>query len=380
MLEPSTADPALFRRGTPWRVVVDLNEACNINCSYCHIDALWGPTFKTGRKLPLAAYGALVRELDQLRVLDLTLTGGEVTVMPEFLDYLEVVDQLKFTSVQVITNGILLSSSMARELKSSGIARVSISIDGLQQDHDRARGESTWRRAWQGLHNALEAGLTVNVISVLGLHNIDRWFHLPPLLKELGVRSQNLSLMCRLGRAESAEDWQGVPESRLPEVFRVVAELEAELGDQRFMIHLNDGVLRQPGWSGAPTPLHAFQDQNPGIEAVVKVDGNVMRNRIYGKERNVGNICDEQLQSIWHADRHNRKTLSSTLAMPKPSALPELYYHYAAPFSTPLSRLDNRLPSRSASMRVRNEPWGKVIFDRTTFSIMGIYLREPFTV
>lgn len=42
-------DPSVFREGNPWRVVVDLNEACNLKCSYCHIDALFGKDARDSR-------------------------------------------------------------------------------------------------------------------------------------------------------------------------------------------------------------------------------------------------------------------------------------------------------------------------------------------
>ena len=227
-------DPSVFREGNPWRVVVDLNEACNLKCSYCHIDALFGKDARNSRTLPPSLVGSLLQDADQMRVFDVTLTGGEITIMPNLMDYLESVNKLGFTSVQIITNGILLSEGLARELKDAGIGRISISIDGLEAANDKARGERVWRRAWRGMENAVSAGLDVNIISVLGKHNIDNWHELPPILKEAGVRSQNISLMCRLGRAETAEEWQGVPEDRLEEVRYTARKLQEELNDENF--------------------------------------------------------------------------------------------------------------------------------------------------
>lgn len=183
-------DPSIFREGNPWRVVVDLNEACNLKCSYCHIDALFGKDARDSRTLSPSLVDSLLQDADQMRVFDVTLTGGEITIMPNLMDYLESVNKLGFTSVQIITNGTLLSEGLARELKDAGIGRISISIDGLEAANDKARGERVWRRAWRGMENAVSAGLDVNIISVLGKHNIDNWHELPPILKEAGVRSQ----------------------------------------------------------------------------------------------------------------------------------------------------------------------------------------------
>lgn len=372
---PQAVDPALFRDGNPWRVVTDLNEACNIQCSYCHIDALFGKDARDSRTLPPALVSKLLRDADEMGVFDVTFTGGEVTTMPNFDQYLEGVRDLDFTSVQIITNGTLLSTSRAAELKEAGIQRVSISIDGPESSNDEARGKGVWRRAWRGVESSVAAGLDVNVISVLGKHNIDNWYDLPPLLKQAGVRSQNISLMCRLGRAEAADEWQGVPEDRLDEVRRCAAKLQAELNDDTFFLSINDGVMQAPGWSGEPTPIHAFQDRNPGIEAVVKVTGEVLRNRLYGAGRAIGNLAEAALSDIWRADGQRRAEMSGVVGAENVGALPSLYYHYDDD-ATDVARLTTPTTAGSSDLRVREEPWGTVTFDPATFSIVRIAPKE----
>lgn len=371
-------DPSVFREGNPWRVVVDLNEACNLQCSYCHIDALFGKEARNSRTLPPDLVGTLLHDADEMKVFDVTLTGGEITIMPNLMEYLKKVNDLEFTSVQMITNGTRLSEGMARELKDAGIRRISVSIDGPEGSNDEARGERVWRRAWKGVENAVSAGLDVNVISVLGKHNIDDWHMLPPLLKQAGVRSQNISLMCRLGRAESAEEWQGVPEERLNEVRRKASELQQELNDSNFFLTINDGVMKEPGWSNEPTPIHAFQDQNPGIEAVVKVNGDILRNRLYGINRSIGNLAIASLSEVWRQDRVRRAQLSGVVGDNNVDTLPGLYYHYDGErrdsgLIVPQSEIRR---ARTNDIRVREEPWGTVEFDRKTFAITNVTPRS----
>ncbi|HYH75519.1 MAG TPA: radical SAM protein [Candidatus Saccharimonadales bacterium] len=373
-------NPDLFRQGDPWRLVADLNELCNIQCGYCHIDALWGPAAKNARTLPPDVAGRVLEDGDRMQVFDATLTGGEITTMRNFPEYLDKISALTFTSVQIITNGTRLTPALASELKGAGVKRVSISIDGPESSNDAARGDGTWRRAWRGMENAVAAGLGVNVISVLGRHNIDDWDALSPMLKDAGVRSQNLSLMCRLGRAEQAEEWPGVPPERVREVQQKAARLKETLSDSSFALFLNDGVLQTPGWSGEPTPLHAFQDRNPGIEAVVKVDGSVLRNRLYGKGRSIGNVNEQSFAQLWRADQAQRAQLEGVVGEGNVGTLPSLYHHYeagtgqqqAVPTTTPeaVPASDNK------DLRVREEPWGTITFDPATFSITSIVARS----
>lgn len=369
-------DPSVFREGNPWRVVIDLNEVCNLKCTYCHINSLSSIKTETSRILEPKLVKSLLHDADQMKVFDITLTGGEILIMPNFVEYLEGVKNLGFSSVQLITNGVCLSKKLAQEIKKSGVRRVSISIDSLEESNDQARGNGVWKKAWKGLENAINSELTVNVISVLGSHNIDDWYKLPALLKKKGVRSQNISLMCRLGRAESSKEWLGVPANRLDEIRSKIKRLQKELNDDRFFLSFNDGVLKHPGWLGQSTPLHAFQDQNPGIEAVVKVDGTVLRNRLYGKDHTVGNLNITSLSTLWQKDKSCRNQLKKVIGTKNVGNLPNLYYHYNLIAERPrlvnehseeaeISRCDN-------DIRVREELWGKIIFDRQTFSILDI--------
>jgi hypothetical protein len=135
--------------------------------------------------------------------------------------------------------------------------------------------------------------------------------------------------------------------------------------------------MREPGWSGEPTPIHAFQDQNPGIEAVVKVNGDVLRNRLYGKDRAIGNLGSTTLSALWGEDRLRRSQLASVVGEENVESLPALYYHYEDRTSMQLSDNEQMLDKDRAALsnsdtRVREEPWGTIAFNRRTFSITDI--------
>lgn len=370
-----SVDSSLFRLGNPWRVVIDLNEICNLQCSYCHIGALNANGTLNSRVLSPELLENIIRDSDSMKVFDVTLTGGEITLLPRFEEYLKVLNGLKFSSIQMITNGTRLTPDLISRIKDTEIKRVSISIDGFEAAHDRGRGLHTWKLVWKGLENLLKAGINVNVITVLGLHNIDEWDNLSSLLKDIGVRSHNISLMCRLGRAEEATDWQGVPENRIDEVRKKINYLQKELNDDRFQVTLNDGVIRESGWEGNVVPIHVFQDQNPGIEAVVKVDGRVLRNRIYGKNNSVGNVKIDTLKTIWDRDKSNRLDLNSMIKSNVTEELPNQYFHYDGKKMNQSSFQNYQHNCSSDNLdrfRIREESWGKVEFDTETFSIINI--------
>lgn len=366
----SSSESLLVSNIAPLRLVLDINEACNIRCSYCHIDALFGGSARNSRLLPAAAVVDAIRTADQMRIFDITITGGEPTIAPTFKELIPHFGT-SFSSVQVITNGTKLTPSTVEKLADSGLARISVSIDALGRSHDLARGDGTFERAWSGLQNALSAGLIVNVITVLGSHNLHDWESLSRRLRDIGVRSHNVSLMCRLGRAESASSWQGVPQQDVSKVLRKAKELGAELNSQDFFFYFNDALSKSAGWSGEPTPIHAFQDANPGIQAVIKVDGSVIHNRIYGIGRPIGNVNTSGLSEIWRLNAESRSDLASIVGSENVGRLSELYYHFDEFSSTDSVNSALSQSSSDARVRVRDEPWGRMSFDTETFSLVG---------
>jgi len=97
-------NPPDLRSGPPWRLVIDINEACNIQCSYCHIDALYGSRAKNSRILNPATVRQTIHDADEMKVFDITITGGEPMVAPTFGDLISVFRDTTFSSTQVITN------------------------------------------------------------------------------------------------------------------------------------------------------------------------------------------------------------------------------------------------------------------------------------
>lgn len=360
-----------FREGNPWRLVIDVNEDCNISCTYCHIDAQLVGVKKNSRLMPPTIARKLIRDADRMQIFDVTITGGEPTLAPGFLDIVRAASDSEFSSVQFITNGTRITKKFAEKLSHSGIARVSISIDDLGAGNDEARGAGIGNRALVAIQNCVDVGIPVNVISVLGKHNMQSWADLSYRLKDLGVRSQNASLMCRLGRAESANNWNGVPEEEVGSVIEMGMKVQADLCDETFFFHLNTGAIQSPGWDDEPTPIHAFQDRNPGIELVTRVDGSVIRNRIYGAKRSIGSIHSSPLMSLWSEDSGSRSRLGDQAGAGQAERA-RSYYHFAQ-----FDRTDPHMVLRKErGSRSRNEPWGRVWFDPQTFCITDIEMDE----
>lgn len=295
-----------FVSSPPLRVVIDLNETCNLRCTYCHVDAIFAPNADHARTLPIEIFRQIISEVEEMQVLELTLTGGEITIMSNLEAYLESLTTLNHVSAQVITNGTTLTPKTIGRYKDANLSRLSISLDGFQESNDVQRGTGSFDRALKGIRVAVAAGIPVNVISVLSRRNWRDWEPFTRFLRDEGVSSQNMTLLCRLGRAEQAAEWEGLDQTQVGHLLSSVAALSPDLESEVFSVSLNSGALSPGQWDGHPIAIHHLQDVVPCTESVIKVNGDVVTNRLVGKRGTIGNVFEKSLHAIWRESESAR--------------------------------------------------------------------------
>ncbi|KAB1892666.1 radical SAM protein [Microbacterium oxydans] len=297
-------EASLYTRG-PLRAVIDLNETCNLKCDYCHVNAGFIPKDGVGPTLPQAHFRSILDELSEMGTFEVTLTGGEVTTMKDFHEYLDIVADYPHLTFQIITNGTLLMPKMLNHIVGSGVRRISLSLDGAEAANDKHRGQGSWTRAVRGMRAAIESGITVNIISVLTKDNFREWRSFVTDMKALGASSIDLSPMCQLGRAQSLDsaalDLQDL--QWLESGFRAYQD---DLPEKSTSVRLNLGSTRVGQWDGEPAPIHIVQDMYPGTQIVFRLSGTTTSNRIIGKSQVLGNHYTSSVREMWsssHSDR-----------------------------------------------------------------------------
>jgi MoaA/NifB/PqqE/SkfB family radical SAM enzyme/SAM-dependent methyltransferase len=144
-------------------VTLAVTNRCPYNCWHCYNAG------RSQRDVPLAVLQEVVRQLRELNVVNVTLTGGEPLLRSDLEDVARAFDEKAFLSLN--TTGAGLTQERAQALKDSGLFAVGVSLDSADPaEHDRMRGrEGAFVTAVNALEMAGKAGLYPYIIAV-GTH------------------------------------------------------------------------------------------------------------------------------------------------------------------------------------------------------------------
>jgi radical SAM protein with 4Fe4S-binding SPASM domain len=156
------------------------------------------------------------------------LSGGEPLMRPDILD-LAAYGQALGLRMLLSTNGTLVDAGLARAMRKSGLARVSLSLDGPDAaSHDSFRGLDG---AFEGLRKAaahfLEVGLPFQINSTLTAGNLHQAEALTDLSVKLGAAAHHIFLLVPVGRAENME--RPLSAEAYEEALRKLKERESRL-------------------------------------------------------------------------------------------------------------------------------------------------------
>lgn len=144
--------PRRFRPGEPFFLQWHLTAACNLRCGHCYQPGKGeggapGPDLDQARQA-LAGFRAL-RPRAPFLPARVQLAGGEPLLAPRLFEILTLI-RGEGLPMRILTNGTLVGAAEARALAAAGVAIVQVSLDGLEETHDRCRGPGAFGRALPG--------------------------------------------------------------------------------------------------------------------------------------------------------------------------------------------------------------------------------------
>jgi len=197
---------------TPYMVVWNFTNMCNLNCKHCYQDA--GPS-ATPDELTLEEKLDLVDRLANSGVKIPVLSGGEPLIHPDFFPVLErMVSKGMFAAAA--SNATTITKEVARRLKETGLNYVEISLDSVNHEkHDEFRGVAgTWQQTVEGIKNCVEAGIFTAVATVFTKNTIDEVDKMVDFTASIGAQRFIHFNFVPTGRGSGIADQDLAPEER----------------------------------------------------------------------------------------------------------------------------------------------------------------------
>ena len=124
----------LTMRRRPVLVHFEVTLRCNAHCGFCD----YWKTDASAKAHELKSYADAARFFNPMLV---TFTGGEPTLRRDLEDLVAEVDRaISLKYVTLITHGAMLTPERAQSLWDAGVNQFNISLDYLDERHDRQRG------------------------------------------------------------------------------------------------------------------------------------------------------------------------------------------------------------------------------------------------
>src|SRR5436190_8500922 len=156
---------------------ISVTDRCNFRCVYCMPKDVFGrdyPFLSHGELLTFEEIARLARIYVDLGVRKIRLTGGEPLLRKNIERLIEQLASLPGVDLTLTTNGALLAKK-ARALCAAGLARVTVSLDALDDPTFRAMNDVDFplARVLAGIEAADAAGLApikINAVIKRGMN------------------------------------------------------------------------------------------------------------------------------------------------------------------------------------------------------------------
>ena len=180
---------------------------CNLHCRHCGSDCM---AASKDVDMPLedflAALDTIPRE-ERPKNFTVVLTGGEPLLRPDIADVGRAIRR-RGLGWSMVSNGYFYDREMHRTLMGAGMGALTISLDGLEEEHDWMRGrKGSFSRAVQAIAIAAqERRINFDVVTCVNRRNLGQLQAIHDLLASLGVDQWRIFTIIPIGRAKEDPD------------------------------------------------------------------------------------------------------------------------------------------------------------------------------
>ncbi len=181
-------------------VAWEITRRCNLMCVHCR-GASTGDVYEG--ELTTEEAKSFVDHVSSHFSPVIIMTGGEPLLREDIFEISRyAVD--KGLRVVLATNGTLLNDEVSKDMKRSGISRVSVSIDGAtEEEHDSFRGvKGAFKGALFGIESLKRCGIPFQINVTVTKRNLGSLERIFSFSKDIGASALHIFLLVPTGRGK----------------------------------------------------------------------------------------------------------------------------------------------------------------------------------
>ncbi|MDD5639383.1 MAG: radical SAM protein [Candidatus Pacebacteria bacterium] len=277
----------------PRTVYWECTRNCNFNCIHCYSSS---GGIRKG-ELSFKKVKDMIKELSAKGTEFLSIGGGE-----PFL-YSHLVDVVKYAyknslSIEVSTNGSLVTDSLIKDLKEAGLKFIQVSLDGASDKcYSKIRKGGDLTKVIKNIEKLSKYFIvsTSMVVNKLNYHEIE---DVIDLSIKLGVKFFRVIPFMEVGRASNTEGLQ-LKKSEFRKMYKLIIEKRKEVGNKIF-IQLNENLVIPNRKNIEWMPNNHYGCSAGRTTCGIDSYGNVYPcSYMVFDELKCGNIKDMSLSEIW---------------------------------------------------------------------------------
>ncbi|MBT7260239.1 MAG: 12,18-didecarboxysiroheme deacetylase [Desulfobacula sp.] len=290
-------------------VVWNMTRRCNLKCVHCYARS---EDISYDNELNHEQSITMIDDLAEFGVPVLLFSGGEPTVHPRLVEYAQYAVSKGMRAV-ISTNGTLITKEKAKILKEIGLSYVGISLDGLEETHDKFRGvKGSYKKVMAAIENCQQVGIKVGLRFTINKRNVKDIPGIFDLLEEKNIPRACFYHLVYSGRgSEIAKEDLSHEETR--KVLDLIMDRTKDLHDR----NLPKEVLTVDNHADGPYVYQRLLDEDPERAAEVlellemnegnnsgrgigciSWDGEVHPDQFW-REKSLGNVKDKPFSEIW---------------------------------------------------------------------------------
>jgi AdoMet-dependent heme synthase len=200
---------------SPFVVIWETTRACDLACKHCRAEAV--PYRRPDELSTAEAKKMIDRVADEFGRVVFVLSGGDCLKRPDSYELIEYGFKRGLRMGVTPATTPLATRENIQRLRDAGISRLAVSLDGscpeIHDEFRRVDGSFEW--GMRILETCRELGISTQVNTVIGRHNLHDFDNLAVLMARLGIVFWEVFFLVPTGRAKpgdvaSAEEFETI--------------------------------------------------------------------------------------------------------------------------------------------------------------------------